>query len=79
MWNDGAFWTRRRYHADPVELLTQAGANCLINLSASPFTAGKQQIREAMLGSMARKHRVPMLYVNQVGGNDDLVLDGRSF
>ncbi len=79
IWNDRGFWTRRRYHADPVEELARNGVDCLINLSASPFTVGKQQIREAMLGNMARRHQIPVLYVNQVGGNDDLVFDGRSF
>jgi NAD+ synthase/NAD+ synthase (glutamine-hydrolysing) len=78
VWNDRDFWQRRRYHTDPVEELVQAGADVLINLSASPFTANKQKVREAMFGNLARKHRLPLLYVNQVGGNDDLVFDGRS-
>ena len=78
VWNDSDFWRRRRYHVDPVEVLSRAGARCVINLSASPFTCGKQQVREAMLGKMAAKHNISMLYVNQVGGNDDLVFDGRS-
>ncbi len=78
VWNDVDFWRRRRYHVDPVEVLSRAGARCVINLSASPFACGKQQVREAMLGKMAAKHSIPMLYVNQVGGNDDLVFDGRS-
>ena len=55
-----------------------AGAKAIINLSASPFTAGKQKHREAMLSDLAKKYRVPFFYVNQVGGNDDLVFDGRS-
>lgn len=78
IWNDRDFWRRRRYHADPVEELVALGAQAIINLSASPFTVGKQAHREAMLGSMAVKYKVPFLYVNQVGGNDDLVFDGRS-
>jgi len=78
IWNDRDFWKRRRYHVDPIEELVKAGARCVINLSASPFTVGKQLHREAMLGSMARKYRIPFIYVNQVGGNDDLVFDGRS-
>jgi NAD+ synthase (glutamine-hydrolysing) len=78
IWNDRDFWSRRRYHSDPVEKLARAGAHCVINLSASPFSAGKQRLREAMLGQMAAKHGLPLLYVNQVGGNDDLVFDGRS-
>jgi NAD+ synthase/NAD+ synthase (glutamine-hydrolysing) len=78
VWNDGDFWQRQRYHLDPVEVLSRAGARCVVNLSASPFTAGKQRIRESMLSGIAAKHRIPLLYANQVGGNDDLVFDGRS-
>ena len=78
IWNDRDFWKRRRYHHDPIEELVRAGADAIVNLSASPFTAGKQPRREEMLGSMAKRHHVPVLYVNQFGGNDDLVFDGRS-
>jgi NAD+ synthase (glutamine-hydrolysing) len=78
VWNDRDFWKRRRYHHDPIEELVRAGAQAIVNLSASPFTVGKQQRREEMLGSMARKHHVAVVYVNQYGGNDDLVFDGRS-
>ena len=78
VWNDRDFWERRRYHKDPIEDLAAARVDAILNLSASPFSAGKQQIREKMLGSMALKHNLPLLYVNQVGGNDDLVFDGRS-
>jgi len=78
VWNDRDFWKRRRYHHDPIVELVRAGADLIVNLSASPFTAGKHAKREAMLGSMARKHGVPVAYVNQYGGNDDLVFDGRS-
>jgi NAD+ synthase/NAD+ synthase (glutamine-hydrolysing) len=78
VWNDRDFWSRRRYHQDPIEVLVRAGAEAIINLSASPFTAGKQLLRENMLGHLARKHALPVVYVNQVGGNDDLIFDGRS-
>ncbi len=78
VWNDRDFWQRRRYHSDPLEDLAQAGATCVINLSASPFAIGKQQHREAMLAAIARKYGLPVLYVNQVGGADELVFDGRS-
>jgi NAD+ synthase/NAD+ synthase (glutamine-hydrolysing) len=78
LWNDRDFWHRRRYHHDPVEVLVEAGADAILNLSASPFTAGKQVLREKMLGHMAQKHGLPLVYVNQVGGNDDLIFDGRS-
>ena len=78
VWNDRDFWQRRRYHQDPIEALVQKGATAIINLSASPFEAGKQLRRERMLAHMASKYRVPVAYVNQVGGNDDLIFDGRS-
>jgi len=78
VWNDRDFWKRRRYHHDPIEELIHAGAEAIVNLSASPFSVGKYRLREDMLGSLARRHRVPVVYVNQFGGNDDLVFDGRS-
>ncbi len=78
VWNDRDFWQRQRYHTDPVEELAGAGASFIVNISASPFTIGKQQHREAMLGAMARKYGLPVLSVNQVGGADELVFDGRS-
>src|SRR5471032_468596 len=78
IWNDRDFWKRRRYHHDPIEELAAAGASVVLNLSASPFAAGKHRRREAMLSSMALKHRLPIAYVNQFGGNDDLLFDGRS-
>jgi NAD+ synthase/NAD+ synthase (glutamine-hydrolysing) len=78
VWNDRDFWQRRRYHEDPVEALVREGVDAILNLSASPFTAGKQEMRERMLGHMARRHGVPLAYVNQTGGNDDLIFDGRS-
>jgi len=77
-WNDRDFWKRPRYHRDPIEVLAQSGAELIVNLSASPFTVGKQILREKMLGHMAGKYRVPMVIVNQVGGNDELIFDGRS-
>lgn len=78
VWNDRDFWQRPRYHEDPIEVLAKAGAQAIVNLSASPFTVGKQAFREDMLAHMARKHGLPLLYVNQVGGDDDLIFDGRS-
>jgi NAD+ synthase/NAD+ synthase (glutamine-hydrolysing) len=79
IWNDRDFWKRRRYHRDPIEELARAGADTIVNLSASPFSAGKQHLREEMLGSQrAPASRRRVIYVNQVGSNDDLVFDGRS-
>ncbi len=76
--NDRDFWERPRYHRDPIEVLAQAGAQAVINLSASPFTVGKQLLRERMLSHMARKYRMPLAIVGQVGGDDDLIFDGHS-
>ncbi|HVN66262.1 MAG TPA: NAD+ synthase [Methanomicrobiales archaeon] len=78
IWNDTDSRNRRRYHSDPIRELVETGAECLVNISASPFTVGKQLLRERMLSAIARKYRIPLLYVNQAGGNDDLVFDGRS-
>jgi NAD+ synthase/NAD+ synthase (glutamine-hydrolysing) len=78
VWNDRDFWARRRYHQDPIEVLAQSGAQAIVNLSASPFTVGKQLLREEMLGHMAQKHGIPLVIVNQAGGNDDLIFDGHS-
>lgn len=77
-WNDKDFWSARKYSFDPVELLVKQGAQLLLNLSASPFALEKHAIKERMLAALARKHSVPLIYVNQVGGNDDLLFDGRS-
>ena len=78
IWNDKDFWKRPRYHLDPVAHLVEKGAKAVLNLSASPFTVGKQKIRESMISQLSAKHKMPIFYVNQVGGNDDLIFDGRS-
>ncbi len=77
-WNDKAFWETRRYAIDPVDELVRAGGRIILNISASPYWRGKRQTREAMLCALARRHKVPVLMVNQVGGNDSLVFDGTS-
>ena len=59
VWNDRDFWKRRRYHQDPVEVLARSGAEAIINLSASPFTVGKQALRERMLSHMAQDQPAP--------------------
>ncbi len=79
VWNDSGFWTRRRYDFDPVESLVEQGAEILINLSASPYTIGKVELRSRMMGTSAARHGLPLICVNQVGGNDELIFDGSSF
>lgn len=77
-WNDKQFWVKRLYTVDPVESLIQAGGNFVLNISGSPFWIGKREFRRDMLASIARQHKVPVVLVNQVGGNDSLVFDGSS-
>lgn len=77
-WNDKHFWNKRLYTFDPVEALIHAGGNFLLNISASPFWLGKRELRRDMLATIARNYRVPVVMVNQVGGNDSLVFDGSS-
>jgi NAD+ synthase (glutamine-hydrolysing) len=78
LWNDEQFWGKRSYEVNPMAELAQLDVDVMINLSASPYSVGKQKLREAMLHHAATSYQKPMLYVNQVGGNDDLVFDGNS-
>ena len=77
-WNDKHFWNRQLYSVDPVEALVRAGGNFVLNISASPFWAGKRELRRNMLATIAKNDHVPVVFVNQVGGNDSLVFDGSS-
>ena len=77
-WNDKHFWRKQLYQVDPVDSLIKAGGNFVLNISASPFWIGKRELRRDMLASIARQHKVPVVLVNQVGGNDSLVFDGSS-
>jgi NAD+ synthase/NAD+ synthase (glutamine-hydrolysing) len=77
-WNDKDFWPDVRYATDPVAEAVALGAECVINISASPFDRHKPAQRTAMIQALTRRHKVPVLYVNQVGGNDGLIFDGRS-
>jgi NAD+ synthase (glutamine-hydrolysing) len=78
-WNDPVLWPGNHlYTYDPIEHLAQKGASLLINISASPFSIGKETIRYRLIAGHAKKHHLPFLYVNQIGGNDELIFDGRS-
>jgi len=77
-WNDKSFWKQRLYTVDPVEALVHQGGNFLLNISASPFWVGKREFRQKMLASIARTRQIPIVMVNQVGGNDSLIFDGSS-
>src|SRR6266849_4924869 len=78
VWNDKNFWAVRRYDRDPVTELAAQGTSVIINISASPYTIDKRALRVDMLRSIALSHQLPIVYVNQVGGNDSLIFDGAS-
>src|SRR5271170_1992467 len=78
IWNDADFWPERRYRCDPVRDLVDAGAKLIVNISASPWERGKEATRLAMLQRAARDERVPLVQVNVVGANDELIFDGHS-
>jgi NAD+ synthase (glutamine-hydrolysing) len=77
-WNAEDFWGDRRYRRDPVLELSQAGARYIFNVSASPWSLGKETVRRDMLARAAQKSRACVAYCNLVGGNDELVFDGTS-
>ena len=77
-WNDKQFWNRRLYGVDPVEELVRRGANFVLNISASPFWVGKRELRLKMLQAIAKHYKTPVVMVNQIGGNDQLIFDGSS-
>ena len=69
----------RLYVKNPPASLAEAGADLIVNLSASPFHCGKPSERLAMVSEVARSTRCPVVYCNAVGGNDQLIFDGHSF
>ena len=87
-WNDKMFWPRQMYPVDPIEeLMRQWGAlpqplsghRLILNISASPFWHGKLEVRQRMIGALAKRHHATVVMVNQVGANDSLIFDGGSF
>lgn len=77
-WCDPKLWCGRLYAFDPINDLAQQGATIMINISASPFNVGKEEIRYDLIRSHAQRYGTPFVYVNQVGGNDELIFDGES-
>jgi len=78
IWNASDFWKQRFYAADPVEMLAKKGAEMLVTISASPFVIGRRTLRHCVLKNIASRYGIPVFYVNQVGGNDQLIFDGCS-
>ncbi len=69
---------RRLYPVDPIASQVKAGADLLLNLSASPYVHGKTAQRRALFSHHSRRHKTPLFYCNAVGGNDEIVFDGGS-
>ena len=79
LWNNEEFWGKRSYAGDPVSDLAKLGVDLVVNLSASPYSVGKRGVRSAMLQHSVIRSGIPIVYANQVGGNDDIIFDGSSF
>ncbi|WP_404420930.1 NAD+ synthase [Nibricoccus sp. IMCC34717] len=79
IWNHPAIATSRLYHVNPTEWLRAQKPDLVVNLSASPWHLGKGHVRNALVADAAKALACPVVYVNAVGGNDELIFDGRSF
>jgi NAD+ synthase (glutamine-hydrolysing) len=77
-WYDPELWSRCLYAFDPIQVLAEKGATLLLNISSSPFQVGKEELRFRIFHHHAQRFGLPVIYVNQVGGNDELIFDGRS-
>ena len=77
-WNDEDFFQKKVYDYDPVAQTVQAGADLVINISASPYYLGHDTFRQNMFAHMAQKYKLPFMFANQVGGNDSILFDGSS-
>ena len=77
-WNDKTFWQSRLYSEDPVEELIEQGAQLIVSVNASPFNKGKIALRCDMVAHRAKMARVPIVFVNLIGGNDGIIFDGAS-
>jgi NAD+ synthase (glutamine-hydrolysing) len=78
LWNDERLIDRRLYHQNPIADLNAAGAEILVNSSASPFVVHKHEFRLKLFAEQVKRFGKPLVYVNQVGGNDELIFDGNS-
>jgi NAD+ synthase (glutamine-hydrolysing) len=79
LWNDKDYWKRSLYHTNPAKEVPQSGIDGIINISASPYLLNKQKDRYTIIRQIAVSSKQPVIYVNLVGGNDDLIFDGASF
>jgi len=77
-WNYPGLWEQRFFQTDPIAGLAEKGATIFINVAADPFTIGGDGARFNVLKNQARQYRIPFVFVNAVGGNDELIFDGGS-
>lgn len=77
-WNDKTFWKERLYDEDPADELIKQGADVIISINASPYNKGKIKLRCDMVAHRAKAQKVPVVFVNLVGGNDGIIYDGAS-
>ncbi|REJ75545.1 MAG: NAD+ synthase [Acidobacteria bacterium] len=77
-WNDKTFWKGRLYESDPTDELIELGADLIVSVNASPFNKGKIKLRCDMVAHRAREEKIPIVFVNLVGGNDGIIFDGAS-
>lgn len=77
-WFDDEAFGTKLYCRNPVDELARQGAEIFLNISASPFNAGKRRARWEIFSQIARRYAAPLVYVNQIGGNDELLFDGSS-
>ena len=77
-WNDKTFWEDRLYDDDPTDELIAMGADLIVSVNASPFNKGKIKLRCDMVAHRAKSEKIPIVFVNLVGGNDGIIFDGTS-
>jgi NAD+ synthase/NAD+ synthase (glutamine-hydrolysing) len=77
-WYDDEVLGTKLYCQNPVDQLARQHAEAILNISASPYNAGKTSARYQLFSEIARRYDIPLVYVNQVGGNDELLFDGAS-
>ncbi|HEY4490497.1 MAG TPA: NAD(+) synthase, partial [Acidobacteriota bacterium] len=78
IWNDKDYAPQKLYHLDPVHMAVEKNAEFIVNISSSPYHLEKWQERHELLRGEALKYKKFVVYVNLVGGNDELIFDGRS-
>ena len=79
LWVNKDIEGRGIHQKNPINEFTKKKIDCLINLSASPFTIGKLKNRVLICNNASKLLNIPLIYLNQIGGNDDLIFDGSSF